>query len=39
MKIAIVGPGRMGRAAAQAALDAGHEVVATLVRGDSIDEE
>lgn len=38
MKIAIVGPGRMGRAAAEAARGTGHEIVATLGRGDYIDE-
>jgi 4-hydroxy-tetrahydrodipicolinate reductase len=36
MKIALVGYGRMGRAAERAALDAGHEVVARLARGDVI---
>ena len=39
MRIAIVGPGRMGLAAERAALDAGHEVVARIDRGDRIDAE
>jgi 4-hydroxy-tetrahydrodipicolinate reductase len=38
VKIAIVGPGRMGRAAAQAARAEGHEIVALVGRGDPIDE-
>lgn len=37
MRIAIVGPGRMGRAAARAAREAGHDIVATIGRGDPID--
>lgn len=36
MKIALVGYGRMGRAAEAAALERGHEVVARLDRGDRI---